>query len=87
MKIKSGFVLRRVAGNNVVVPVGAATLNFNGMINLNDSGAFLWDMLQSEADENQLVNALCAEYDTNDETAEKDVREFLFRLKEADLLE
>ena len=41
MKVKDGFVLRAIAGSNIVVPVGAATAQFNGMITLNDSGAFL----------------------------------------------
>ncbi len=36
MKIKDGFLLRNVAGKNIVVPVGAE-LNFSGMISLNDT--------------------------------------------------
>ena len=45
MKIKEGFILRNVAGSNVVVPVGQATVDFNGMMSLNDTGAFLFDKL------------------------------------------
>ncbi len=40
MKIKDGFILRNVAGNNVVVPIGQATIDFNGMISLNDTRVY-----------------------------------------------
>lgn len=40
MKIKKGFTIRNIAGSNIVVPVGNAEKIFNGMITLNDSGAF-----------------------------------------------
>ena len=36
MKIKEGYILRNVAGSFVVVPVGNATLEYNGMMNLNE---------------------------------------------------
>ena len=42
MKIKKGFVLRVVGGEHVVVPVGEMSKQFHGMINLNETGAFLW---------------------------------------------
>ena len=42
MKIKNGFVLRVVGGESVVVPVGEMSKKFHGMINLNETGAFLW---------------------------------------------
>ena len=43
MKIKSDFLLKKVADSYVVVPVGKATVSFNGMITLNETGAFLWE--------------------------------------------
>ena len=41
MKIKDGFLLRQVAGQNVVMPMGS-DLDLNMMITLNETGAFLW---------------------------------------------
>ena len=41
MKIKDGFMLRKVGGQNVVVAVGKASRDFNGIIRLNDTGKFL----------------------------------------------
>ncbi len=87
MKIKKGFILREVAGSFLVVAVGAAVKEFGGMVNLNETGAFLWKRLEDDCSENELVDALLSEYDVNRETAEKDVKAFTDKLKEANLLE
>ena len=87
MKIKTGFMLRSVAGQNVVVPVGSAAIDFNGMINLNESGAFLWKTLESGATEAELVSALLAEYDAPEDIARRDVAAFIKKMKEANLID
>ena len=81
MKIKEGFLLRKVAGETVVLPVGGE-LDLNMMITLNDTGAFLWEQLASETDENELVAALLAEYDVDEATARKSVAAFVKKLNE-----
>ena len=81
MKIKDGFLLRQVAGQTVVLPVGGG-LDLNMMITLNDTGAFLWEKLQAEIDEDGLVAALLAEYDVDQETARKSVQAFVAKLNE-----
>ena len=45
MKLKSGFILREIAGSSIIVPVGERVKEFNGVINLNDTGVFLWNIL------------------------------------------
>lgn len=81
MKIKEGFLLRQVAGQMVVLPSGNE-LDLNMMITLNDTGAFLWERLQSETDEAALVAALLAEYDVDEATAAKSVSAFVKKLDE-----
>jgi len=71
----------------VVVPVGKATVDFNGMINLNETGAFLWQQLQKGADEDALLKAMLKEYEVDEETAAEGLGGFLNKLREADLLE
>ena len=46
MKIKEGFIKRQVGERVVVVPIGEAAKNFHGMINLNETGGELWDLLK-----------------------------------------
>ena len=86
MKIKDGFLLRRVAGETVVLPVDGE-LDLNMMITLNDTGTFLWERLRSETDENTLAAALLAEYDVDEATAKKSVAAFVKKLNENGFLE
>lgn len=85
MKLKEGFVLRQVAGENVVIPTGDA-LNLNVMITLNDTGVFMWKLLEQETDEDAMVAATLEEYDVNEATARTHVSAFVAKLKEHDFL-
>ena len=85
MKIKSGYILRSIAGETVVIPEGG--LNFDSMITLNGTGAFLWKKLESEATIAELVDALLEEYEVERATADKCVGEFTDKLKESGFLE
>ncbi|HNX93067.1 MAG TPA: PqqD family protein [Syntrophomonas sp.] len=86
MKIKEGYMLREVAGNSVVVAVGKATLDFNGLITLNGTGAFLWKRLAKETSQEALLTALLDEYEIDEAIAKKDIAEFIDKLKGADLI-
>ena len=76
MKIKKGFVLRVVGGESVVVPVGELSKQFHGMINLNETGAFLWKFFSAEHTVEEGVDALCGEYEVEREVAQADVEKF-----------
>lgn len=79
MKLKEGFLLRQVAGQNVVLP-DDDTLNLNVMITLNDTGAFLWERLAQETTQDALVAALLGEYDVEEPTARRAVEDFVKKL-------
>lgn len=79
MKLKDGFILRRVAGKTVVLPCDEA-LDLNMMITLNDTGALLWEKLQEETTQEALVAALLGEYDVDEETAKASVAAFVEKL-------
>lgn len=80
MKRNSNFLLREVAGTLVIVPVGAATVDFPGMITVNSSGAYLWELLENSQTVETLVQALLERYDVTEEQALKDVKAFTDRL-------
>ena len=86
MKIKDQYMLRKVADAFVVVPIGAEVSNFNGMINLNGVGAFLWQQLEREISFEELLKALTEEYEVDNETAETDLKKFVAQLEESNLL-
>lgn len=87
MKLKEGFVFRKIAGDNVVVPIGQQIKEFNGLIKLNESGAFLWNILKEGSSKEELVDKLLEEYEIDRDFAENDVEKFINILKERDMLE
>lgn len=87
MKLKPGFLLRNIAGVDVVVPVGEMSVDFNGIITLNDTGKFLFEKLMAQdVSEDELLRLLLAEYEVDEETAKADIREFIAKIEEANLL-
>ena len=84
MKIKEGFILREVAGDTIVMPGG--DIELNGMITLNETGAFLWKLLETETTEEELARAIVKEYSVDEETAAAAVHNFVEKLKEHEFL-
>lgn len=87
MKIREGFMLRQVADNYVIVPVGKATYEFNGMIKINETGAFIWECLKEDLSLEALVDLLVKEYDVTREVATNDLSFFINELEKAHLIE
>ena len=87
MKLKTGFVIREIAGECVVVSVNS-DLNLDGIITLNDTAKTLWCALEAGVDSiDELVVALTAEYDVDVETARVAAESFIAKLKELDFLD
>jgi hypothetical protein len=87
MKIKDGFVLRQVADTWVVMPLGQQSLDFDGMLTLNDTGALLWQTLEKGGDREAMADALTAEYEVTRDAALRDVDIFLVKLQETGCVE
>ena len=87
MKIKDNFLLKEIAGNYVVVPVGDELVDLNCMITLNESGAFLWNNLKNDITEEALLSALLSEYDADKEIAAADIKEFLSNVRKIGALD
>ena len=78
IKIKENFVLCEMSDSYMVVAVGPANREFNGVIRLNDSGAFLWKELEKSTTEEKLNEAMLNQYpDAGRDQVREDVREFL----------
>ena len=87
MKIKKGFVLRKVGGENIVVPVGEMSKSFHGMIKLNETAGFIWRCLQDSLTEPQIAAKLAEVYDVSPERAAADVAALLRQMDEHGFLE
>lgn len=86
MKATTEMVLREIAGEHLLIPVGQTALKVHGMITLSESGLLLWNKLQEECTEEDLVNALLAEYEVDRETAEADVKAFIGQMQKVGIL-
>ena len=87
MKIKPGYKLRKMCGSSIVVAVGKASSDFNGMVTLNESGELLWNRLAEGAEINDLTAALVEEYGIDEATALSDVQEFISKIEGAGFIE
>ncbi len=88
MRTKAGFMRRKLGTQEVVVAVGEASKQFSGIIRLNETGAFLWDLLASgNRTEAELVDALLAEYDVSRELATADVAKFVATIRAEGMLD
>lgn len=83
LQLNKNFVLRKVCGLNVVLPTGANVKDFGGALNLNDTGALIYEQLQAGKTVEETVSALVAAYDVRPETALADVQETIESLREA----
>ena len=86
MKIRDGYLLRTVAGKNIVVSVGA-DVEFSGMLTLNDTGVFLWNLLQSETTKEKMLEEILKEYDVPKDQASFDIDAFVKKLSDNKILE
>ena len=77
MKIKKGFVIRKVGEESLVVPVGAMSKTFQGMIKLNVTGEFLWNFYTTEHSIDDGVEALLDAFDVEEDLARTDVTRFV----------
>ena len=81
MKIKDCFVLSEIGGSYIVVPTGSETVDLNGMITLNETGHFMWNLLLNDVTKEDIINAFINEYDVDEETVSADVDEFVEKLR------
>ncbi len=88
MRIKEGFVLRQVASQWVVLPVGQASVSFNGMLSLNAPGVLLWKAMENGCSTREaLTEVLLDAYEVEREQAMSDVDEFLATLMRTGCIE
>ena len=87
MKLKHEFVIREIAGEYVLVPMGKSALAFSGMVTTNAVGAYICEQLASPITGEALLDAVCQEFEVSRQTAREDTEQFLNMLRKAALLE
>ncbi len=87
MKIKEGYILKSVAGSNVVIATGAERMDFDGIITFNDTGAEIFNMLDGRYTEEEIVEKLVKDYEIPYETAKTDVTNLIEKMRKQGLIE
>lgn len=85
MKLKEGYLLKEVAGNHLLVPVG--NVSFNSMITLNTTGVLICKMLMEGTTKEAILRAFLEEYEVSEEKARADIEAFLETIKKAGILD
>ena len=73
MKTHPDFILRQIAGENILVPCGEAAKRLSGLINLNSTAAFIWQNLNDAKDLDELTARVMDNFEVDEETARRDV--------------
>lgn len=87
MRIKDGFILREVAGTFVIISAGDESLDFKGVITVNEVGALIWKGVEAGKSKDEIVDKILSEYDVQREVAAVDCDEFLQQLISKNIIE
>ena len=85
MRIKEGYILQEIAGTYMVIPTGKED-GLKRLITLNETGAFMWRLLETGMSRDEIVDKTEEEYDAPREVIARDVNLLLDRMREAELL-
>lgn len=86
MRIVPGFMIRQIAGETIAIPSGEAARHLSGLMALNGTGAFLFELLQTERTEEELAQLMIKEYEVDEDTAKADVSDFVSILRKNGVL-
>lgn len=86
MRVSDEFILREIAGEYMLVPVGSAAAAFNGLITMNEVGNFIFNAMHTDRTVEELVEQITSEYEVPAETARTDLMEFLEQLRRVNAL-
>lgn len=88
MKLKTGFNLRDICGEKVLVAEGLENIDYSRIINLNETAAYLWENLVSadSFEVEDMVELLTQEYDVPADVALDDCRDLVKQWREAELI-
>ena len=87
MKLRGEFVVRQVMDCVAAIPVGATALQLNGMILLNDVSRVIWECLTEGTNPESIADAVTDRFEVSREEAQRDIMEFLDKLRQAQLLD
>ena len=87
MRLKTEYKIRKIAGESVIVRMGAQNVKMTSIISLNSTSEWLWEQLQNEEfDADKVADMLTAEYEVEREVALVDAEKWIEMLQKAELI-
>ncbi len=87
MKLKTDYKIRKIAGESVIVRMGAQNVKMTTIISLNSTSEWLWEQLQDEEfDVEKVADLLTAEYEVDRDVALTDAAKWVEMLRKAELV-
>ena len=87
MKASTGFILRNLAGEYVVMPAGDNIGAFGGAILMNELSAFVWEQLRVSVSRDELLARILDRYEVEEKTAAADLDALLAEMKRMGIIE
>lgn len=86
MTVNKDFVVRTVAGDTMLIPIGKNVLKYNGIFTLSESGAVIYQLLCEGKNEEEIIDALVKNFGEDEATIKSDYNEFIQQLKDAEII-
>ena len=87
MKIKDGFITRKIGDTNYAVSFDENSPIGNGMIRLSDSAFFIWQMLEEGTTEEEILSSMKESFDAEEDILRRDISAFVSKLSELGIIE
>ena len=86
MKKIQEFILREIADEYILIPTGSTTEQFNGMITLTETAAFIYQHIEEASTFEELIHMITSEYDIDQQTATNDAYMFINHMLQAGMI-
>lgn len=86
MTVNKDFVVRTVAGDTMLIPIGKNVLKYNGIFTLSESGAMIYRLLCEDKNKEEIIDALVKNFGEDEATIKSDYNEFIQQLKDAEII-
>lgn len=87
MKLSKNFILRNIAGQNVLVATGEKAIEYNGLMTVSSTATFLLQNYEKCSSAEELLKKMLDEFDIDPETAAKDLAGFTNMALERGIIE
>ena len=80
MKYNNSYVLKKLAGETILVYQSEEQVNFSKIITVNEIGEIIIQSLQEGKEKEEILNTILSTYEVEEEVASRDYDEFVAQL-------